>query len=296
MEGSPLVLLDEPELGLEPYRQRRLAAEIRDAIGEHGQAFLTTHSPAILGALETGEVSRVVPGTDPVGLDGTHFGWIQKEAPDALLSRLPILVEGITEGGLLAPLLNDFAERDELPDIDALGIRLLARGGQPRVLEEAEQFLQAGLACGLFVDNETTHIGRRAALARNPRCAFATWDGVRNIEEAVAAWLSWDGLPRVVELAAKLRSRPETDLLQQVGGCIGKPGTATLEDLRNQFGENPVRVAVAAAMQAKHNPWFKTLQRGEALGELLLKLGMPRPIEEVLHAFWHRVRQESGWV
>lgn len=295
MEGSPVVLLDEPELGLEPYRQRRLIAEVRAAIGEHGQAFLTTHSPAVLEALEIGEVSRLPMGGNPVVLAGEHIARVQKQAPDALLSRLPALCEGVTEAGLLRPVLNRFAQEDHTGDLDAMGIRLVGRTGHPLVLDEAEQLLQAGLACGLFVDNETTHTGRRAALAARPRCAFGTWDGVRNAEEAVAAWLPWEQLPRVVALAAELRGRPVTDLLQQVGQCIGKPGAATLDALREEFGELKVREAVGVAMQAKGNAWFKTLDGGAALGTLLLERGLPAQIDQVLRSFWQRVRQESGW-
>jgi putative ATP-dependent endonuclease of the OLD family len=293
MEGSPVVLLDEPELGLEPYRQRRLVAEVRAAIGDRGQAFLTTHSPAILEALEVGEVSRLPSGADPVVLDGEHVGRLQKQAPDCLLSRLPVLGEGDTEAGFLRPFLNHLAEQDGLPDIDALGIRLAPRRGQPQVLNEADQLLQAGIACGLFVDNETTHSGRRATLAGHPRCALGTWDGVRNIEEAVATWLPWEQLPRVLALAAELRRGPVPSLLQQVGERIGAPGAATLDELRHQHDESSVRAAVSAAML--DGSWFKTVEGGEALGRLLLELGLPPEIDRDLRAYWLRVRQESGW-
>lgn len=295
MEGAPVVLLDEPELGLEPYRQRRLVAEIRSTIGEHGQAFLTTHSPAVLEALEIGEISRLAVGANPVALGGAHIGRVQEQAPDALLSRLPVLCEGDTEAGLLDPVLNRFAHDDGLADIDALGIRLVARTGHPLVLDEAEEFLRASLACGLFVDNENTHAGRRAALAAEPRCAFGTWDGVRNIEEAVVTWLPWSQLTRILELGAELRGRPMTSLLQQVGECVEKPGKATLDMLRDEFGEPKVREALGAAMQSKHNAWFKTVDGGVALGRLLLELGLPPQINDALRAFWRRVRQEAGW-
>jgi putative ATP-dependent endonuclease of OLD family len=295
MEGSPVVLLDEPEFGLEPYRQRRLMAEIRTAIGAHGQAFLTTHSPAVLQALEIGEVSRLAAATNPVRLAGDHIGRLQKQAPDALLSRLPVLGEGDTEAGLLAPVLNKFAQEDGLSDIDALGVRLVARCGQPSVLDEAAELCRAGLAFGLFVDNETMYAGRRAILAEEPHCAFGMWDGVHNVEEAVATWLPWDQLSAVLELAGQLRDRPVADLLQQVGEYIRKPGTASLDVLCGEFGESKVRVAVAAAMQSKRNPWFKTLAGGAALGGLLLRLGLPPQIEGVLRHFWERVREESGW-
>jgi putative ATP-dependent endonuclease of the OLD family len=293
MEGSPIVLLDEPELGLEPYRQRRLVAEVRTAIGDHGQAFLTTHSPAILEALSVGEASRLPSGADPVALDGDHIGRLQRQVPDCLLSTLPVLGEGDTEAGFLRPLLNYFAEQDRMPDIDALGIRLAPRHGQPQVLNEADQLLQAGIASGLFVDNEADHGGRRATLAGHPRCALGTWDGVRNIEEAVAAWLPWEQLPRVLELAAELRLRPVPSLLQQVGERMGAPGTATLDELRAQHDETRVRTALSQAMS--DGSWFKTVDGGEALGRLLLELGLPPEIDRDVRAFWLRVRQESGW-
>jgi putative ATP-dependent endonuclease of OLD family len=295
MEGAPVVLLDEPELGLEPYRQRRLVVEIRSAIGEHGQAFLTTHSPAVLEALQAGEVSRLPIGENPIVLDGEHVARVQSQAPDALLSRLPTLCEGDTEAGLLRPILDAMTAEDGLPDIDALGIRLVARKGQPQVLSEAEQFLNAGLHCGLFVDNETTYPGRRGALVGRDGCALGTWTGVRNIEEAVATWLPWDQLPRVLDLAARLRDRPVEDLLQQIGDCIGKPGKNTLDDLRAHFDQPTIRGAVANAMQSKGSAWFKTVDGGEALGVLLLELGLPPELDTVFREFWTQVRQESGW-
>jgi putative ATP-dependent endonuclease of the OLD family len=295
MEGAPVVLLDEPELGLEPYRQRRLVAEIRSAIGERGQAFLTTHSPAVLEALHAGEVCRLPTGADPIVLDGEHVARVQSQAPDALLSRLPTLCEGDTEAGLLRPILNAMADDDGLPDIDALGIRLVARNGQPQVLSEVEQFLDAGLHCGLFVDNEAAHTGRRAALAERDGCALGTWTSVRNIEEAVATWLPWDQVPPVLDLAARLRDRPVEDLLQQIGDCIGKPGRNTLDDLRADFDKPTIRGAVANAMQVKGNAWFKTVDGGEALGALLLELGLPPELDTHFRGFWTQVRQESGW-
>jgi hypothetical protein len=65
IEGAPIVFLDEPESGPEPYRQRRLVAEIRSAIGKRHQASLTTHSPAILEALDSAEVTGLAPGAPP---------------------------------------------------------------------------------------------------------------------------------------------------------------------------------------------------------------------------------------
>ena len=295
MGASPIVLMDEPEVGLEPYRQRKLIAEIRAAVGDCGQAFLTTHSPAILEALEPGEISRLAPSQNPVALEGNKVGRVQREAPDALLARLPVLCEGDTEAGFLSVALDRFAEQDGLGSIDALGIRLVARRGQPQILDEADAMLQAGISLGLFVDKEDKHAGRRGALAANPRCAYGSWASVRNVEEAVATWLPWEHMSSVVGLAAELRGRPEQELLQQVGEAIGCPGSATLDELHRTYPEQRVREDLSKAMQSKNNPWFKTFEGGRALAAKLLDLGLPSPMEEALRRFWTRVLEVAGW-
>jgi hypothetical protein len=116
------------------------------------------------------------------------------------------------------------------------------------------------------------------------------------VEEAVANWLAWDQLPLVIDLAAELRDSSVTPLLQQVGQCVGRPGTSALDGLKDQLDESSVRTALAAAMQASGNAWFKTVDGGESLGRLLLDLGLAPEIDRHLHLFWQRVRQESGWV
>jgi putative ATP-dependent endonuclease of OLD family len=296
--SAPVVVLDEPELGLEPYRQRRLVRELRNLIGMCGQAFLTTHSPAVLQALQVEEIARLTRGADPVGLAGRHIARVQRTAPEALLARLPVLCEGDTEAGLLDPLLNHFAAEDGLGDIDGLGIRLVARSGHETVLNEADEFLAIGIEIGLFVDEEDRHSGRRAALAAHPACAYGSWTSltsVRNVEEAVAASLSWSQLPHLLELASEQRQKPLVDLLQQINQAIDAPGRTSLEELRDRHGEHKVREGLAAAMQSKSGPWFKSLEGGKALGQFLLDVGLPAPIAADVRAFWGRVREVSGW-
>lgn len=62
-----------------------------------------------------------------------------------------------------------------------------------------------------------------------------------------------------------------------------------------EFGEEKVREGVACAMQSKNRAWFKTIEGGQALGDLLLELGLPQEVDEVLWDFWQRVQQEAAW-
>jgi putative ATP-dependent endonuclease of the OLD family len=289
VEGTPILVFDEPEAGLEPYRQRAVVAEIRRMIAPGGQAFLTTHSPAILQSLDPSELCLLRARQSPVELGTGPVADVVRRAPDALLSRLPVLCEGPTEAGFLRPLLDRHAAEDRLGSLDLLGVRLIPGTGQPRILAEAEALLSSGIMCGLFVDAEDRHVGHRERLAGNPSCAYGSWRGVRNVEEAVASWLPFDQLPGIVILVAELLDRPEAYLLQQIAERCGHPGVRSLTELRVALEESLVRTAIADAMNA--NRWFKDSGRSTALANKLAESQMPASIAATIREFWHNIRR-----
>ncbi len=54
-----LVVIDEVEVGLEPYRRRLLVQRLRKLLETGGQAFITTHSSTVLSELDIAEVHRL---------------------------------------------------------------------------------------------------------------------------------------------------------------------------------------------------------------------------------------------
>ncbi len=293
-KGEPIVVVDEPEVGLEPYRQRALIRSLVRLAGATGQVFITTHSPAILSVLTGAQLARIMPGVNPQTLTGVEIDRLLREAPSAFVSMLPVLCEGETEAGFLAEVLDLYAKKEGLEGLDALGVTLVAREGipigQPRVLHEATALLNVGIACGLFVDNEASFAGLRDQLRQRDDCAFGCWDTVVNIEEAVAMSLPIEQMSKLVDLAARLlqRGRPES-LLQQVGEYAGEPGKASIDALVASLGEKTVRNALSKAMQ--QGIWFKQMERARALGKFLLEEGMPSDMEKVLVAFWESIKK-----
>jgi len=293
-QGEPILVVDEPEVGLEPYRQRVLVRSLARLSGASGQAFITTHSPAILSVLTGKQVARLIPGANPQTLASADIDKLLREAPSAFLSRLPILCEGVTEAGLLTEILELYATREGKDGLDAYGVTLVAREGipvgQPKVLREATALLDAGIACGLFVDNETDHAGQRDQLRQRDDCAFGCWDTVVNIEEAVARSLPVEQLSKLVDLAAELLPEGRlASLLQQVGQHAGKPGEAPINSLVASLGEQAARDALCQAMQ--DGKWFKQMGRARALGKFLLEEGIPPEVERVLLAFWDSIKK-----
>lgn len=288
MGDSPVIVADEPEAGLEPYRQRALIGLLRQLAGDAGQVFITTHSSPVLACLGEDELWRVTASKPPLPVKGNGVERVRAHAPEALLSRLPLLCEGVTESGFVRIVFNSYARADGVLDIDSLGIMPVGMGGDSYTLNAAEQMVQAGWSLAVLVDNEDQGAGRRATVGALPGCCLGVWPDVRNIEEAVAQWLDWSRLPSVLVLA----TGPHADLdslLQQVGDAAGHPGKKTLDELRAFSDETAVRRALGVAMNKGR--WFKNEAAAGALAEHLLSTGgLPPRMDEVLREFWGRIR------
>jgi putative ATP-dependent endonuclease of OLD family len=164
---ASILVIDEPERGLEPYRQRAVARQLSELAGREGQIFLTTHSPTILSTLPAGSVSRMRQGQEPIFFDGPALTRLLAGDPEAFFCPVPILCEGETEMGILDELLPAPLGKA----LDICGIHLVDGGGQPNVLAIAEAFIQSRIRCAAVLDNETAHSGRRSTVERQI-CAF----------------------------------------------------------------------------------------------------------------------------
>lgn len=282
---EPTIVVDEPERGLEPYRQRLAADRIVGLAGQQGHAFLTTHSPAVLSRMPPSSVWRVSPGADLVALNDPDLQKLLGTDPEAFLSPLPIFCEGATEVGLLSVVLPTLLGNS----LDAYGIHLVNGGGQPHVLAKIEAFNYAGIRCAGFLDQELEFPERRARLSSD--CELFVWKYVRNIEEAVAEWLPREALRKLPAWAAEARDGRERSYFDQVRVTFPTQTARSIDELVEQFGEAEVRRAIAECMN-RHS-WFKTHEGGRLLGEQLLIAGIPRAILAQFESFAAGLRRTA---
>jgi len=287
--SAPILVIDEPERGLEPYRQRGAARKIIELIGANGQAFLTTHSPAVLTSIPAPGVWRIRAGQPPLRFDGAPLQAMLRTDPEAFFAPAPILCEGTTEIGLLDVWLPNLVGNDT----DALGIRLIDGGGQPNVLTTAEKFVEAGLTCAVFVDNEAQHGGRRENL--RDRCAAFIWQECRNPEEAACRWVPDARLFALIDAAAEVAGvepRYFEDHIFDLIPAAQRQGTARA--LRTAgYPAELLRQSMLTAMTERS--WFKKREGGQALARALIGIGMPAEIRRQLDAFGVRLRTVMGW-
>ena len=289
VERDPILVVDEPERGLEPYRQRVAAKRMIDLIGEHGQAFLTTHSPSILQSMPEGAVWWMRLGRTPARFTDPLLVRLLRTDPEAFFAPVPVFCEGDTEIGLLQVLLPHYIGAD----LGTAGIRLIEGwGGHDRVIKAVNGVADAGIQCGAFLDNEDFDPEIRERLRE--RCTLFVWDGVCNIEEAVCKWLPLHDLLSLFPVATETTGNEERYLVDQVQNHISEKvrqgGPMTVEILERTYQEKLLRDAILAAMSAKKGAWFKSIQGGRLLGEALIRLGIPKEMEGQLKAFAKHVR------
>lgn len=269
ISASPLFVIDEIESGLEPFRQRDLIARIRKTIGSHGQAFVTTHSPAAVGEMAVEELHRVdslVAGASKVAALPLGLETIRRSDPEALLCRIPLVLEGQTEMGLLQPLLAERAAEADTT-LGALGIRLVDGGGQPKVFKVTEALVAAEQRFGTFLDDELEHNGKRAALATAERVAFGTYTDARCLEEALSKQLGIEDLDRLIATPA-VDGREHSDArYQQLTDSLNAQSRKTLAELADELGEQRCRELFNDV--ANRRGWFKSSQTSLAVGEFL---------------------------
>lgn len=145
---NPITVVDEVERGLEPYRQRKLMADLQKA---GSQVFLTTHSTVALHSASAASFwyldAQGTVGQLPASIS-SHL----KHDPEAFLARITIVAEGKTEVGFVGYLLERAISRDLL----SLGVWITDGGGNEKTLQLLKGLTESGLQFSGFADNERT--------------------------------------------------------------------------------------------------------------------------------------------
>ena len=142
----PIILVDEIERGLEPYRQRLLINKLL----KHGaQVFITTHSAATVSEAAAASV-WYLDSDGKIGRLPKSVAQHQRRDPEAYLSRLTIVAEGPTEVGFVSHILERVIGTNLLQH----GIWITDGGGNDHALKLLEGLSGSGLRFGGFADDE----------------------------------------------------------------------------------------------------------------------------------------------
>lgn len=289
------VVVDEVERGLEPYRQRVLTGRLEEA---ESQTFLTTHSPCVLSAVRASKIWYLDASGSLGKLDGTKVRSHLASDPEAFLSRLALVVEGLTEVGFVTYLL----EKALGAPLRTHGIHVTDGKGHETCLELLGALSGAGLQFGGFVDDENgKHPEAWGRLEKRSGPLLFRWKS-GCVETNMVSALPDDKLesllldPEDEKTGARLRT------LSERLGIVER----TYQDIRAKAGSEFRELLIGAVLgsvppyidekeekkkyKSHSQCWFKSRSGGEELAEKMFVLDAWPSLKGQLLPFCNAVR------
>ncbi len=258
-----ILLVDEIEYALEPYRIKHLVRRLKEYTEggqiEIGQIIMTTHSPAVLE--ELGAKGLFVVHSEK---NKTHVTKIAQEAqgtvrhiPDAFLAPRIIVCEGATEVGLLRAFENKVIK--DTKSSFALNSVVFVDGGGSDAVGRANHLCVHGYDVCLFLDSDKKQCWSKSV---NEGVKVICWDGEVCTEQAIVNDLPHQYLAKFLDVAVGLNG--EQCVLDNLNNKLD----GTKIDCVTDILKNPdCRKIVGDVCNSKD--WFKQVGKGEALGEFL---------------------------
>ncbi|TCN84230.1 ATP-dependent nuclease [Shewanella fodinae] len=285
--NSQIILVDEAEYGLEPYRISRLLHELGSK-EQHPvrQVFITTHSPYVLRELQAQQlhVLRKFPSAPLIEpATATQIPVVQPPVPqppshaiyslnggndeqatlracaEAFFSKAVIVGEGATEVGLLRGF-DLHLQRNEDPGLLSRGISVTDGNGGDTMFKRAEIFKNLGYPTALLKDSDITEAShlQRTTACRQRGVNVIEWEHGLSTEGAIFYWCSVHLIPSLIHLSVALNGEQEVD--QHIRNCSQNNNTLQLS---TTAPNDSMRQALASA--ASKYKWFKHISNAEML-------------------------------
>lgn len=297
--GGGVILVDEVEHGLEPFRVRRLLRELLSprstivpttiasatgaAIGtpvvvapaapriDSRSVILTSHSPVTLTELQACHLRVVRRDARGVRVlqPNDAAQRILRTAPEAFLSRRVVVCEGKTELGLLRGLDAAWSQTGE--PFAARGVGLADAGGRTKVGSVTRVFLGLEYPTAILADSDQPLDEPSADLAA-AGATVVRWADPHATEDQLFADLPWDGVVSLVQIAIDehgvetVRQHVATGLKRSLHDVPMDPASWGPE-----LGEATLRPVLGLVSRNKNTSWFKRVDLGEAVGVVVAR-------------------------
>ena len=289
-----VVLIDEIEHGLEPYRLRNLlrflqtppdsspSAEAADS-ASLGQVIMVTHSPVVVTELMADQVSVVHRECDRIRIlqASRELQPLIRACPSALLSQRVVVCEGRTELGLLRGLENYWAERHGGIPPAYYGVDFTEGGGRTDGPTRALHLANLCYEVAYLGDSDQPIEPNETILEQNG-VQVILWGDMVSLEQRICLDLPFKELQKVMDLAVEILGEkledPEQAVLSRIANQLDCALTSLGKEVASWFAPNRdeamIRQAIGAAAKDDHSNkkrkgWFKDIEAGKALAKLV---------------------------
>ena len=280
-QDGTVLLVDEVENGLEPYRLRSLINKLRALTDSAGQVILTTHSPVVLTECRASELCIVNSNqglTEVYTLDDSDKDvYTQMQAQirsdaDAFLSKALIVCEGKTECGFIKAL-DDYVDQTFGYRLAYKGIGT-AMGGGENTFKYAKTFRDCGYTISIFMDSDKVEEKSKKDNYRiKEGIQIFDWDEPNSIEQQLFMDLPETLTQKLLDIAVDekgsetIKSALNTKNIRY----HENDGQIVLEDFSNQTRLALGELAKRKSKKGKVGEWYKRIDLGRLVGDVVFE-------------------------
>ncbi len=268
-----IALIDEIELGLEPYRIRHLIQNLKMRLqpttdGENqemklGQVFMTTHNTTVIAELDATNLHVTRRSDEEVRIFPVDQGLqdVVRGASEALLNKKVIICEGPTEVGLMRSLDKCWQTADRLPAAYSGIVFIDGKGSNAP--KYAEKLRSLGYEVLFFGDSDEPITPTKEDLERIG-VETAIWPGQSATENQIFFDLPWPSVCELLNFAGEKEESGFTGIRDATQAKRTNPPDQLPTELEQWLETDDLRIAIGKVAKAKK--WFKRTDYGEKLG------------------------------
>ena len=273
--GNTLLVIDEVESGLEPYRLRSLLNELRTTHASSGQVIMTTHSPIAVAECTIDEL-LVVQSSDGhtdvfllksenAKANTTIQVQIRKNAESFLCKRI-IVCEGKTEIGFVRALDTYLAkEKNYRMAFKGVGT---ADGGGSTIFSCTELLRSCGYDVCILMDSDLPEEDElKKNLLQNGVPIF-DWETPNAFEEQVFLDVTTDLATKIVKIAVAEHGIDSVESRLKSGNI---PFEICDEEIQLSAMSPEDRKNLGTIAKKKKVEWYKRIDLGELLGNVIFE-------------------------
>ncbi|MDD2361758.1 MAG: AAA family ATPase [Oscillospiraceae bacterium] len=273
--GNVLLLIDEIESGLEPYRLRSLLNQFRNMYITAGQVIITTHSPIAVAECTIAEILIVqskagktevfqLKGDDP-DANAIIQAQIRKNAEAFLCKRL-IVCEGKTEMGFVRALDSHLAKtKNYRMAFKGVGT---ADGGGSTIFKCTDILRSCGYEVCLLMDSDLPdEDGQKADLLLDDVSVF-DWDKPNALEEQIFFDIPTDIATKILNIAV---SECGIDSVKTRLTNEHIPHISVDDEIQLSTMTPEVQKKIGIIAKKKGVEWYKRIDYGEMVGNIIFE-------------------------
>lgn len=281
-QQGTLLLIDEVETGLEPYRISGLINKFRQRRSTGSQIIMTTHSISTICECSEKEIAIINNNSGEVTLHFLYTGnsdtddriqSILRTEPAAFLSRKIVVCEGKTEIGLLRAV-DAFNSIFSGKRFAYYGVSSALGGGGDKFFDLANLLKECGYDVCILMDSDIPEEEQKKHEVEACGIPVFSWDKGNAIEEQLFSDCSVEGINKLLQLAieyksfdhvkAKIKSNFPKDahpfVFNDEEEYVVVNEDISLEDRRK----------IGTVAKHKKSEWYKRIDLGEKLGYIVL--------------------------